>query len=318
MDKNLEFVTQFYKGLKTNILDKNQILTFYHNVICCDSERSLNAVDFFCVAARKKYMSEEERKHTNLGDTCMMQKTILKEEDPIKFYSKIQQVDATLDFMLDRDYNYLPRSCMTFYMNVNHTDVFKAAKQFKHLITDWDYDLSSLLLGNGKSKTTEISKQFKTIQNNLLKSFQDPSNCVNTKGWIDIDCDIEEDDACIGLRNGRARTLKRILEDKFRSVIFKDNVAPTVEYIKPYVIETHGGIHILIHSRTISEYNRQLSKILSGSQLAHNVMKVETLLADIESFLTDQKVSSKELKVNQNRAVPIPGTLQGGFPVKIF
>ena len=222
-------------NMNTNIYSVEAIKDFYEKIICWDKgDRPLNAIDFFCVAARKKYMTPEQKASTNLGNTCMMQKAVLKEEDFLKFYSKIQQVDASLDFILDRDNNYLPRSCMAFYMNVNHTDIFKSVKQFKHLVTDWDYDLSSLLVGTGKSKTREISKQFKTIQNNLLKSFQDPSNCM--KGWIDIDCDINE-----GLELLTSEELGSFKE-RLRNILGSK--------IPPYIIRTHGGMHILINSKS--------------------------------------------------------------------
>lgn len=295
----------------SSIWSKNEIIKFYDNVISCDrSDRPLNAVDFFCVAARKKYMTEEQKKFTNLGDTCMMQKTVLKESDFVKFYSKIQQVDATLDYMLDRDSNYLPRSCMTFYMNVNHTDIFKSIKQFKHLLADWDYDMYSFANGTSAKKAKEISKQFKTIQNNLLKSFQDPIN--NMKGWIDIDCDIDIAEEDSYKKERCAKLVKETLSQIFRDKADSNNI------ILPYIIETHGGIHILVHSSSISMYNKYLSKIFTGKQLANNVMKVETIIKDVESILQSNDVSIKELKVNQNAAVPIPGTLQGEFKVKIY
>lgn len=61
--------------MTTNIWSDSEVIKFYENVICFDkNKRELQACDFFCVAARKKYMTEEQRNSINLGDTCRMQK----------------------------------------------------------------------------------------------------------------------------------------------------------------------------------------------------------------------------------------------------
>ena len=279
------------------VYDENQLVNFYNTFF---SEALPFHTDFFCLAARKKYMTEEQKKAINLGDTCMMNKTILKEYNVKKFLSKVYQADASASFLTDRDGNYIPRSCVVFYMNINRTNVLKATKEFKDLLNVWDYDIASCYMNSNPKEN--LGKQLKTIQNNLLKSFQGPKNAEGD--WIDIDCDLGPVDEMTLLK-------------------YKNLIASRLQAQDVHVIQTHGGCHILISKKAISEYNRGVSERLTGQKtevLKKLIMTSEKLLLYVRGLLkfdfSDEDV--KEVKFNQNAAVPLPGTLQGGFPVKMI
>lgn len=279
------------------VYDENQLVNFYNTFF---SETLPFHTDFFCLAARKKYMTEEEKKSINLGDTCMMQKTIVKEYDVKKFLSKIYQVDAAAPFCVDKNGNYIPTSCMVFYMNINRTNVLKATKEFKDLLNAWDYDIASCFMNS--SKKENMGRQLKTIQNNLLKSFQDPKNSEGA--WIDIDCDVGP------VEEGILYKYKYLITNRIGSQ-------------DVYLIQTHGGCHILVSKKAISDYNRGVAERLEDSSkgaMKALVLTSEKLLLHVRGLLkfdfSDEDV--KEIKFNQNAAVPIPGTLQGGFPVKMI
>lgn len=284
------------------VYDENQVINFYNTFF---SETNPFYTDFFCIAARRKYMAEEEKATINLGNTCMVSKTILKEYNVDKFLSKLYQADASASFFLDRDGNYIPRSCMVFYMNLGRSNVLKVVKDFKDFLADLDYSASSAMFFNNKEKTENVSNQFKTIQNNLLKSFQDPKNSESS--WFDIDCDV-----------GNSIDESLILK-------YKDSVQNYLDAEQVFVIQTHGGCHILFSKSALSNYNKNLSARIDSANLAKGTIK--KLVRTVESTITHIKKQLaydfgaeviKEVTLNQNLAVPIPGTLQGGFPVKLF
>ena len=279
------------------IWSEKQLLEFYNTFF---SEPSPFKTDFFCLAARKKYMTEEERKRINLGDTCMMFKTILKDYDSKKFLSKIHQADASASFFTDRDGNYIPRHCITFYMNLDGTDVLKATKMFKDLLNEWDYDLATTVLFNNVEKRENLGRQLKTVQNNLLKSFQDPKNVEGD--WIDIDCDLGP----VGEK----------LSIKYKEKLSEYFGTPSAVYI----INTHGGIHIVFSRKAVSAFNKSISQVYSKEEMKNHVMTPDRILSFVREMISKDfsEENVKEIKFNQNLAVPLPGTLQNGFPVRFI
>lgn len=298
--------------MTTNIWSDSEILKFYENVICFDkNERELQACDFFCVAARKKYMTAEQRETINLGDTCMMQKTLIKDYDSVDFLNKLKQIDATLDYLLDRDNKYIPRSCMAIYTNINHVDMFKSMRQFRYLLADRSYELSSLMKDYNESKKRNLinqiksaNNQIKSVQNYLLKTFQDPKNGI--KNWFDIDCDIDEEADYLERTTqiDRLSTLKKLLEKTLNTTI------------PPYVIKTRGGCHVLVNNKSIREHNSNLAKTYAGKELGEKAMSAPKILDIVSNFFKDAK--TKEIKINQNAGVPTPGTIQGEFKVRMY
>lgn len=296
----------------SNIWSAGEAASFYRNVI---GECGPFATDFVCIAARKKYMTEEQKSSLRTGNTCMMEKTILKEFDQEKFLSKLRRIDAGLDFHTDLDGKPMPRSCMVFYMNVNHTDVLKAVHDFKNEMSQWEYELAV-------SAHREIpARRLKSVQNRLLKSFQDPKNQV--KGWIDIDCDIPsfwETPVLDSLGEsfpGEEIVQKLVthLAGMFR--LPEETDAPSGE--KPVcAVLTHGGFHVLIRQSAISTHNRSVASATEDKILIPSLMHTpEKLRDEIACFLAARGYTeAKEIKINQNSAVPVPGTLQGGFPVR--
>jgi len=278
--------------MNSSIWSEEQVLKFYNEIL---QDLTPNTTDFFCIAARKKYMTEEQRQNTSLGNTCMMSKTILKEHDEHKFLAKLHQVDASMDWFTDTDDLYIPRECMAFYINVNHTDVLKAIKDFKKLMVDWDYDVASLTTFSNNTKQEMVGKQLKTVQNNLLKSFQDPKNTV--RKWTDIDCDTDVEVNCEHIK----LLINGILEWE-------------IPEGHTHVVKTHGGYHVLIDNNDLSEYNRNLaSKTENKKMLKDLIIDAESIVKTLKNFFGEE--NAKEIKINQNMSIPLPGTIQGGFKV---
>ena len=276
------------------IWSEEQILNFYDAVYPWISEGDPWHTEFFCLAARKKYMTEEQKRSINLGDTCMMFKTIIKDHNPKKFLAKVHQADASADYFTDRDGNYIPKNCIVYYININRTNVLKAMREFKGLLNEWDYDLGTLLEFNNTNKRENIGNQLKTVQNNLLKSFQDPKNIEGD--WLDIDCDFGTE---------------------FDAKAYKEALMDFLATTDVYVVSTHGGCHILISKSAISEYNKSMAQVYSRKEMKVQAMTLEKILTFVRGLITTDfpEADVKEIKLNQNQAIPLPGTFQGDFPV---
>lgn len=287
--------------MKTLIYDENQVRQFYR-VVICGTPHDIFDVDFFCVAARKKYMTQEEKEATRLGDTCMMEKTPLHEVSEDIFIHKLQKVDACLDHLYSHNGTNIPRSCMVLYMNVNHTSMIDAIKDLKSEISLIENELYDVFMKNGLREG--VANKLKRLDTVTLKTYQNPKN-VSSKNWIDIDMDLDTEK--VSVSEIRTKLYDMLTYFPYEGVI---------QYLPFVIIQTHGGYHVLVSTRFISERNRLYAS--NNKMNKGMVLSVNTYMIAIQKLLEDKHVDAKEVKINQNAMVPIPGTLQGGKEVRIF
>lgn len=279
---------------KTSIWNITEALTFYEDIVN-QKQCDLYTTDFFCIAARKKYLTPERREFVKFGNTCMMNKTILKEYDPYNFKAKLLQADRLMDFFYGKDYTHIPRECMVLYMNINHTDLIGAVHDFERQLADWHYDLNSLLKFRNVDKAMNLSKRLKSIQNSLLKSFQDPKN--NVMQWIDIDCDIDN-----GALNPET---------------FRDFVEEMCGFEVPMIV-TQGGIHVLINHDNLSSHNKEVTLNYEPKEIKKHILTAVGIRDSIAMFMTANNIGFTECTVNKNAQVPVPGTIQNGHKVRLL
>lgn len=287
--------------MKTLIYDEKQVRQFYRTVICGTPHDDFD-VDFFCVAARKKYMTQEDREATRLGDTCMMEKTPLHEVSEDTFIHKLQKVDSCLDHLYSHNGANIPRSCMVLYMNVNHTSMIDAVKDLKSEVNLIEGELYDVFMKNGLRHG--VANKLKRLDTVTLKVYQNPKN-VSSKNWIDIDIDLDTEKVSISE-----------LRTKIYDMLTYFPYPGVIQYLPFVIIQTHGGYHVLVSTRFIRERNKLYAsdhKMNKGM-----VLSVDTYMTAIKTLLESKHVDAKEVKINQNAMVPIPGTLQGGKEVRIF
>ena len=283
--------------METLIYDEEQVKEFYRKVI--DSQpRTEFDTDFFCIAARKKYMTQEEKDATRMGDTTLMEKTIVKKGDMSLFLNKLHKVDASLDWLASNNGTRIPRSCMVFYMNINHTDMIYALKNLKMDIATMEGELLDCLKKKGTLEN--IGNKVKGLNTMVLKAYQDPKN-VAKRNWVDIDLDVSPE-------NFTFPEIKDVMD----SLKFEED--------KYVVIQTRGGYHILVSTPWISLYNKEYSKRFTEGERFNKkgLLSVDKVIRRLERALDDKGFEAKEITVNKNGMVPIPGTLQGGAKVKLL
>lgn len=103
------------------------------------------------------------------------------------------------------------------------------------------------------------------------------------KLWIDYDVDITEE-------YDKEKLAKDVLDeiDAFAGKI-----------VKKHAVITHGGTHILLAAAN------------NGTAFSKE-FNPETLLKYLQSSFDDK---TKEIIINRNGMIPLPDTMQGGFPV---
>ena len=258
--------------IESLIYDVNIIKRFYEEVY---EDLKLNEIHFISLAARNKYLTEEERSIYRLGNTQMLNKTIVRTYNFQKFISKVQQIDVSSNFYLTLNNEYIPRKCCVFYANINPSDTIKATSDFKKVLADYDAELFNISINTtDKERFENVMKRHNNLHNNLLTCYQ---NNRSRKIWVDIDID--------------SNSVK--LEDlqKFvRSLNLEESV-------KIVLVKTHGGFHFLIKNEHMNkEYN-------PGTVL---------------NKLIDTFRDCKEIVINKNEMIPLPGTYQALTPVKMY
>ena len=258
---------------KTSLIsDVNYLKDFYNNIY---EDLRLNEVHFISLAARNKYLDEDERFSHKLGKTQMLYKTVLKRYDFIKFLSKVEQIDASADYYLTLNNTYIPKKCCVIYANINPSDTIKATADFKKILAEYDAELFNISLNTeDKSRFENAMLRYNNLHNNLMTCYQ---NNRSRKLWSDIDIDCED--------NIKEEDLQQFIKDL--------NI--NAEDAKIILVRTHGGFHFLMRTRDMDrEYNPGIVQ-----------EKLAQKFGDI----------CKEIVINKNEMIPIPGTFQALFPV---
>lgn len=277
--------------MKTLIYDERVIREFYRRILGKYPRGDFDT-DFFCVAARKKYMTEEERQETRLGDTTLLEKTVLKRDSEDEFVNKVFKVDSGLDWVTALNGNRIPRSCEVFYINVNHTSTLKALKSLQGDLNVLTGELLDCLTKRGT--LDNIGRKVKGMNTLVLKAYQDPKN-VSDKTWIDLDVDVPHESLSL---EDLVNVLEGIMSPEGREIIV-----------------TRGGYHVLVDTRFMSSFNKGVSEDCSSRGVPvdkSRILSVDKVLKGIRDVCGD---NAKEVKINSNGMVPLPGTIQGGKKV---
>jgi hypothetical protein len=221
-----------------------------------------NEVYFISLSARKKYLQENSKSILD-GSSEMFERKLIEKKDWNLFLRTIKRYECNDGAYMSLEGEMYPNDAMIVYLNFNPCDVIKAYEEF---IMDSTKNMMSLALGRGSSPD-----YFKRIQHNLMTAMH---HSRGTKHYVDLDVDFFE-----GTKN--EESLKIIL-----NVLREKNV-------QFFVVETHGGYHILMKTETIHFNYMEIMK---------------------EIQLSSTKI--QDIMNNSTGMVPLCGTLQAGFPVK--
>lgn len=234
-------------------------------------------VYFLSMAARNKYLDAAEREKYNLGRTEMYAKTIIRHDTEDEFVKHIRRLECDERGYTTRTGEPIPQKCIVCYVNIDPSSTPKALQAFMKVVGEYQTEAIAIAIG-GNSGENFISRLNK-IDNNLLTCYQQ----AHGKGlWVDIDIDIPE-------HNEPTRTFTLMGID---ATLYDFGL---LEHGK--TIATKSGYHVLVSTADI---NFNPTKIVDS-------LKTQMDVGDIKYT---------EIEINKSRMIPIPGTLQAGYPVR--
>ncbi len=238
-----------------------------------------NEVYFFSLSARNKYLSLEEREHFGLGRTEMFERTIVREKDWNKFLKKIVRYQTVEGGYLTKKNLPIPEKSIVVYFNINPTNVLKAYNEFLGTMNEYFMEL-----GLNASKSGDIDNVSKRINKMDVLLMNCLQRNRGTKHYIDVDFDIPKNQDWI--------------LNKFLNNLKENNVTY-------YVIDTKSGFHVLLKRDTI-KYN--FTEVVKNLEQEANTFRLGKMISE----------QHWEIAVNKNGMIPLPGTYQGGHPVRII
>ena len=257
------------------INDESQLKFFFDNIM-----RPFSPLEayFVSLAARNKYLTEEEQEQLHLGRSEMMSPTILNEYNFDKFLSKIKRFECNdKGSFLTKNNSYIPQKALSCYININPSDTLKALYEFRRITEEYYKEFLSSYTKGGHPDTSKL----KSTNIMLLTSYQ---NNYSEKIWLDIDMDVDK-----GFFNN-------------------DNRKDFADYCKSqnlntvYIIDTHSGFHVLIKVSELKFNPQDIVEFLTELYIANNTISAS---------------AKTEIIINKNMMIPLPGTFAGNYPITI-
>ena len=235
---------------------------------------------FISIAARKKYLPDNVM--TDLGRRPqMLDRNIIKEQDFLTYLAGLYRFTSRNGY-LDNNMRPIPDEAKVFYANIHLSDPIAAYEEIKEKMAGIDREIiSHAAMGHN-----DISHAIGSIKNMAGLWYTAIQNTCSRKLWIDYDIDLIDP----GIREHAAKRMLAEI-DSFAEVI-----------IKKHTVLTRGGFHILMASAK------------NGTAFSKD-FNPELLLKHLEDKFGNE---SKEIVVNHNGMIPLPGTMQGGFPVRFL
>lgn len=181
-------------------------------------------VYFVSLAARNKYLSQEDRTKFQLGRTEMFSREIAR--DKIGLSLMMKRLRASLQYKTTRNNLSIPESSLVVFANINPSSTMSAYCDFESSMgKELKQVLSYYKNRNGETDVYDFIS-FKRINRNLMNCIQ---KATSRRYFIDIDMDNVPD--CI--------------YDYFRDCLRQDS---NLVY---YTIKTRSGFHFLIQKDTL-------------------------------------------------------------------
>lgn len=190
----------------------------------------------------------------------------------------MKKLESNLFCKTTRNGKAIPEKSLVVYCNINPSSMVKAYYQFQNEMNRQVSEIT-IALQNGKAPNYSfVNIQTRELMNCIQKS-------TGTKHYIDIDCDTKEIEIFSYIKEALTKV----------GILF-------------YIIETKGGYHFLLKKETFPlKFN--LNNIL---------LEASARLEDLYSQKIETDIKIPEIIINSNAMVPVPGTMQSDFLVKIL
>ncbi len=277
------------------IHDETELKYFFDNIV---PDLKPTEVFFVSLSCRNKYLTDAEKKMFSLSRTEMIERRVIRLRDWNRFLRTIRKFETNFGSYKTKTNLDIPEKCIIIYWNINPSDTLKTYKEFSKTMLEYQYELSHCYTDerNVENIVTRINKM-----DHLMYTCYQKNRGV--KHWIDLDFDVPKETRI-------PYKMNQWLKDQNLETF--------------YWIETHGGFHLLVKP---SELKFNPNEIV---ERGYNILKdyYVSLLVDDDAvswvvlsgqvekqhYLAEQH----EIKQNENFMVPLPGTFQGGFPVRVL
>ena len=175
-------------------------------------------------AARKKYLTEQERSDCNLGRSEMFERKLVRTNNWNKFLRTVKKFETNEQAYTTKTGIPIPSKALVCYFNINPSNCLKAYNDFSKTMNDYLFELGNLAISGGDTENImyRLNKQPTLLMNAYQKA-------TGTKHWLDLDMDINKN--------------------------FLPYIRKIVSQIKDrkgrgYIIDTKSGFHLLISKDT--------------------------------------------------------------------
>jgi hypothetical protein len=274
--------TQSYYNI---IYDEDELRYFYDNVL---PPLKQDEVYFVSLSARNKLLTEDQKLKIQLSRTEMFERRLIREREWIRFLRTIRKFETTYGAYTTKNGSNIPNEAIICYININPSSILKAYRDFNKQMNEYMYELAECITQG--HDTDNIMRRIKKQDRLLMNSYQ---KARGTKHWIDLDFDVPKDNNWI----------YTILKNMVWIVKMRGGRA--------YIVDTRGGYHVLIDKRT--PFDKQVNPKTLLEDAAEGIA-----LYLSEGKEKNLKVLGYEAMINDNEMLPTPGTLQGGYKVRIL
>lgn len=242
---------------------------------------------FLSLSARNKYLTEEEKVSLELGRTEMFAKTIVRERNWERFLRTIRKLECDERGYTTKNDSPIPTKAIVCYININPSDTLKALNEFNKVINEYMFELSQIAVN--KRDPENIFNRLNKVDNNLMTAYQ---QSTGTRHWIDFDLDVDKN--------------WKVYEEVVLKEWMKKKGILTYSWI-----DTKSGYHLLISKEDLRFNPKELVDFIKQGYC-------NWLFNEYDYEMAQEKLDSCEIIKNDNAMIPVPGCLQGGYPVKVL
>jgi len=261
------------------IYDENEIKWFYDY---CIPKLKQDEVFFFSLSARNKALNEKERELYQIGRNEMFNKMIIRHDSFEMLLRNLYRSETNKKAFLTNANFPFPDKCLTLYWNINPTNVRRVIFEEQKLIMELQEELiNSALKGNSSSIDSAFYK-IRKLYDMTLSLYQ---TNTGTYYWLDFDIDAE----------------KKLIKEQYGNI--HTFMAEKVGIENFVFIDTKNGMHILVRKKCLRFNPDEICKNIKTILYGENV---------------DSITIKGEIMRNKNEMIPLPGTLQGMYEVKVL
>jgi hypothetical protein len=277
------------------IHNERELSTFYEQVL---PPLAPGEVYFLSLSARAKYLTAEEREALALGRTEMFCRAVVRKRELDRFVRTVRKFEVAYGGYTTKNGSNIPDKSIVVYININPSHTLKAYAEFQSKMTDYIKELG--ICAQEGRKTDDITYRINKMDTLMMNCYQ---RNAGTKHWLDVDFDIDK--------------------SYFSPVVIPFLTELDEHGVRYVTIETHGGYHVMLHRSTINyNYNmtiQQANEALTKAWMFRKSTATQQIKDDTSSSSFNISANTgMEIVVNKNDMVPLPGTFQGGFPVRVL